>query len=134
LTYQFGFLFAKPKDTTIPILANPHSHQVHDVLETVIHQLVAEVAKVTVASAMLLASSPSRLTGLTVEGNGSTGTTVRWDSAVESDVAHYLVSYGPVGDPEARTLTVSEPEVTLEDAGPGSVIGVEAVNRRGLEG
>ncbi|HYW32008.1 MAG TPA: M28 family peptidase, partial [Gemmatimonas sp.] len=46
-----------------PVLGNPHYHQPHDVLETINHQLVAEVAKTTVASIMYLASSPSRLAG-----------------------------------------------------------------------
>jgi hypothetical protein len=116
-----------------PILASPHYHQVHDVLETVNHQLVAEVAKVTVASTMLLASSPSRLTGLTVEGRGN-GVTVRWDPAVESDVTGYVVVYGPEGDPDPKTVAVSEPRIDLDDAGPGSVIAVKARNRQGLEG
>ena len=117
-----------------PILANPHYHQVHDVLETVNHQLVAEVAKVTMASAILLASSPSRLTGLSAERGGSGAITVRWNPAVESDVTHYLVAFGPAGDPEASTLEVTVPEVTLEDMEPGSKLAVKAVNRRGLEG
>jgi hypothetical protein len=43
-----------------PILGNPHYHQTHDVLETINHQLVAEVAKTTVATLMKLASTPSR--------------------------------------------------------------------------
>ena len=46
-----------------PVLGNPHYHQPHDFLETINHQLVTEVAKTTVATLMLLASSPSRLTG-----------------------------------------------------------------------
>ena len=47
-----------------PVLGNPHYHQAHDLLETINHQLVAEVAKTTAASLMLLASSPSRVTDL----------------------------------------------------------------------
>src|SRR5690606_22942672 len=39
-----------------PILGNPHYHQAHDTLEVVNQQLVAEVAKTTVAAVMLLAS------------------------------------------------------------------------------
>ncbi len=50
-----------------PVLGNPHYHQPHDLLETINHQLVTEVAKTTAATLMLLASSPSRLTGLNVE-------------------------------------------------------------------
>ena len=47
-----------------PVLGNPHYHQSHDLLETINHQLITEVAKTTAATLMLLASSPSRLTGL----------------------------------------------------------------------
>jgi hypothetical protein len=42
-----------------PILGNPHYHQTHDQLETINHQLVAEVAKTTVATLMQLARAPS---------------------------------------------------------------------------
>jgi hypothetical protein len=40
-----------------PILGNPHYHQPHDVLETIDHQLVAEVSKTTVATIMWMANS-----------------------------------------------------------------------------
>ena len=50
-----------------PVLGNPHYHQPHDLLEGINHQLVTEVAKTTVASVMLLASSPSRVEGLEVD-------------------------------------------------------------------
>src|SRR6185436_13322408 len=49
-----------------PILGNPHYHQSNDVLETIDQRQVAEVAKTTTASLMLMASSPSRLRGLAV--------------------------------------------------------------------
>jgi len=117
-----------------PILASPHYHQVHDVLETVNHQLIAEVAKVTVASAMLMASSPSRLTGLSVEEGPGGRLEVSWDPAVERDVNRYRVVYGPESDPQARTLMVNEPRAVLEGAGPGTVVAVKAVNGRGMEG
>jgi hypothetical protein len=52
-----------------PVLGNPHYHQPHDVLETINHQLVTEVAKTTAATLMLLASSPSRLRDLKVEAS-----------------------------------------------------------------
>ena len=44
-----------------PILSSPHYHQSHDVLENINQTLVTEVSKTTVASIMLLASSPARL-------------------------------------------------------------------------
>jgi hypothetical protein len=116
-----------------PILANPHYHQVHDVLETVNHQLVAEVAKVTVASAILLASSPSRLNDLVVRERAQ-GFTASWTSAVESDVTGYIVRFGPPSDPEKHHVSVTEAEAVLPGAGPGTVVQVKAVNSRGLEG
>ena len=52
-----------------PVLGNPHYHQSTDLIDTINHQQVAETTKTTVASLMLLASSPSRLTGLKVSDN-----------------------------------------------------------------
>jgi len=116
-----------------PILASPHYHQVHDVLETVSHQLLAEVTKTTVASVMLLASSPSRLTSVEAVRRGET-VDVEWAPAVEADVTEYVVSYGPPEDPFRSSVTVAEPRVTLRRVGPGDRIGVKAVNRRGMQG
>jgi hypothetical protein len=116
-----------------PILASPHYHQVHDVLETVNHQLVTEVSKATTAAIMLLASSPSRLTGLTMEERGG-AVGVSWSPAVESDVTGYVVAYGPASDPMRTEVTVSEPHVTLESVTPGTMIAVKAVNDRGMQG
>jgi hypothetical protein len=113
-----------------PILGNPHYHQVHDVLETINHQLVAEVSKTTVATLVLLASSPSRLTGIEASRTGGE-VTVRWAPAVESNVEHYVVAYGPENDPLADRLTVSDPTVTVT-APQGTVVSVKAVNRRGM--
>ena len=116
-----------------PILASPHYHQVSDVLETVNHQLIAEVSKVTTASAMLLASSPSRLQGLEAQLRGGVAE-VSWTPASERDVTGYRVTWGPAGDEGAHTLTVTEPRARLEGVAPGSVIAVKAVNKRGMEG
>ncbi len=116
-----------------PILASPHYHQSHDVLETINHRLVAEVARVTTASAMLLASSPSRLTGL--EARWEDGrVVVRWNPSPESDVVSYRVAWGPQGNPFEHTTLVREPRAALEQVPPGGVVSVRAVNRRGLEG
>ena len=45
-----------------PVLGSPHYHQASDRLEFENHQLILETSKTTVASLMLMASSPSRLT------------------------------------------------------------------------
>jgi hypothetical protein len=47
-----------------PMLGSPHYHQASDLLEFENHQLITETSKTTVATLMLLASSPSRLTNL----------------------------------------------------------------------
>ena len=47
-----------------PVLSSPHYHQASDLLDYENHQLIAETSKTTVATLMLLASSPSRLKSL----------------------------------------------------------------------
>ncbi len=116
-----------------PILASPHYHQVHDVLETVNHQLVAEVSKATIASIMLLASSPSRIGGLQYERDGNS-VELRWTPAPERDVHRYIVAHGPKHDPYRTSIEVTEPRATLRNVSGGSVISVKAVNGRGMEG
>ncbi len=51
-----------------PVLGSPHYHEPHDTLDTINHQLVTEVAKTTAATLMLLASSPSPVRDLRVDG------------------------------------------------------------------
>src|SRR5690606_17503717 len=114
-----------------PILGNPHYHQEHDVLETVDQRLVAEVSKTTVASIMLMAASPSRLTGLEVTRRGR-DVEAAWTPAAESDVRSYVVAYRAPGG-ELRTMTVREPRARLGDLPAGTEIMVKAVNERGLE-
>ena len=115
-----------------PILGSPHYHQVSDVLETVSHQLIAEVSKVTLASAMLLASSPARLGEPRAQRTGS-AVEVGWNPALERDVTGYRVIWGPPGDEAAHTVTVTEPRARLEGVPAGSVVAVKAVNARGME-
>jgi len=112
-----------------PILGNPHYHMPHDVLETINHQQLAETSRATVATIMLMASSPSRLTGLS-----ATGTTASWTPAREKGVARYIVRYGPAEDPMRSQVTVTSPRVTISALKPGWHISVKAVNARGLEG
>ena len=112
-----------------PILGNPHYHMPHDVLETIDHQQLAETSRTTVATIMLLASSPSRLTGLS-----ATGTAVTWTPAREKGVTRYLVRYGPAEAPMRFTTTVTAPRATIAALRPGWRVAVKAVNARGLEG
>lgn len=113
-----------------PILSSPHYHQSHDVLETINHQLVAEVSKTTVATLVLLASSPSRLKNLNVQRDG-TRATVDWTPAVESSIDHYAVTWTD-SDGEERFTETADPNARLTDVAAGSVVSVRAVNARGL--
>ncbi|MBX3173400.1 MAG: M20/M25/M40 family metallo-hydrolase [Gemmatimonadaceae bacterium] len=112
-----------------PILGNPHYHQVHDVLETINHRQLAETSKTTIATIMLLASSPSRLVGLTAAGKTAT-----WERAVEKEITGYIVRYGPASNPMQYTSRVTNPRITLNSLQPGWHIAVKAVNAKGMEG
>ncbi|MEX2178309.1 MAG: M20/M25/M40 family metallo-hydrolase [Gemmatimonadaceae bacterium] len=117
-----------------PILGNPHYHQSHDILETINHPLVAEVSKTTVASLMLLASSPSRVDDLVVnEVPGGGGARARWTRSPERGITRYVVKYGPPDAPERRTVTVAAPQVVLRGVGAGWHVSVRAVNGRAME-
>lgn len=117
-----------------PILASPHYHQSHDVLETINHMLVTEVAKMSTASIMLLASSPSRLTGLEAsEAAGGQGIQVSWTPAPEADVTEYLVATGPEDDPLRNVIRTEETNLFISGGTP-AVLSVKAVNERGMEG
>ncbi|MFQ5571660.1 MAG: M20/M25/M40 family metallo-hydrolase [Rhodothermales bacterium] len=114
-----------------PILGNPHYHQSHDYLETINHQLVAEVSKTTVATIMLLASSPARLKGVQVMDQRGSTVEVVWMAAPERTVQSYVVSYGSPGE-AVQTITVAEPRAVLERRSADSIIAVKAVNDRGM--
>jgi hypothetical protein len=113
-----------------PILGNPHYHQTHDVLETVNHQLIAEVSKTTIGTLMLLASSPARLTDVAVQRSGGSAT-VTWTAAPERGVTGYTIAWGPAADPLRNTRQVTEPRAVIP-AGTGDVVSVKAVGARGL--
>src|SRR5204862_5102445 len=98
-----------------PVLGNPHYHQSHDLLETINHQLVTEVAKTTAATLMLLASSPSRLGDLKVTSFTGSTATLSWRPALEKGITGYIVSYGPADKPEAQQTRVNKAEVTLQN-------------------
>ena len=113
-----------------PVLSNPHYHQPHDFLEFINHQLIAETSKTTVGTLMLLASSPSRVKDLKIDGRSATGTTISWRPSPETGVTSYVVSYGS----PMKQVTVKTPRATLPALAAGATIAVKAVNERGLEG
>jgi hypothetical protein len=117
-----------------PVLGNPHYHQPTDLLETVNHQLVAETSKVTVASIMLLASSPSRVKDLKVTGQAGGPVTATWSASPEKRVTGYVVAWGPSDAPLRNTMRVIKPTAVIPGAAPGMAVSVKAVNARGLEG
>jgi Tol biopolymer transport system component len=117
-----------------PVLGNPHYHQAHDLLDTINHQLVTEVAKTTAATLMLLASSPSRLANLEVTSFANSTATVTWTRSPEKNITGYLVAYGPPDKPEAQQVRVTGASATLKRVAAGTVVSVKAVNARGLEG
>lgn len=116
-----------------PILANPNYHQATDYLDTINQAQVTETAKVTAATLMYLASSPSRLKDLTIAAGGSR-TTVSWTASPETGVRQYIVAYGPESDPLRTRVTVTEPRAVLPSLPAGTQVSVKAVNTRGLEG
>jgi hypothetical protein len=116
-----------------PILANPNYHQPTDYLDTINQRQVTETAKVTAATIMYLASSPSRLTNLTATRAGS-GVTLSWDASPETGIRSYVVAYGPVDDPLRTRVNVTAPTAMLPALPAGTQVAVKAVNDKGLEG
>jgi hypothetical protein len=117
-----------------PVLGNPHYHQPHDVLETVSHRLVAEVARTTLASVVLMASSPSRLTGLSAARGADGAVDAKWNAAAERGVASYRVRWQ---DPEGKVggkQVVKGTTAKLRAVPAGATIQVRAIGPRGLEG
>jgi hypothetical protein len=117
-----------------PVLASPHYHQASDLLEFENHQLILETSKTTVATLMLMASSPSRLTNLKVDSYNGAVASLSWSPSPEHGVVSYIVGYGPAGDPLRQKVTVTQPRATLAQIAAGTVVSVKAVNARGLEG
>ncbi|MBR9990069.1 MAG: M20/M25/M40 family metallo-hydrolase [Gemmatimonadetes bacterium] len=113
-----------------PILGNPHYHQTHDQLETVNHQLIAEVSKTTVATLMQLASTPSRVNNVTIARSGRSGR-VSWDALPETDVAAYIVEWGPADGAGRGSVRVTGTVADIADLRAGEEVRVSGVNRRG---
>ncbi|MEP6492928.1 MAG: M20/M25/M40 family metallo-hydrolase [bacterium] len=128
-----------------PVLGNPHYHMPHDNLEYENHQLIAEVSKTTTATIMLLASSPSRLTGLTVAAFDGKSAELTWTASPEKDTKKYVVAWGPdvaassmspaaLASTAAHSIVVTEPHAKITGIAPGTTVAVKAINARGLEG
>ena len=103
-------------------------------MPTINHDQVAATTQATVATLMLLASSPSRLTELVAERDEQGEITVRWQASPERDIASYEIVYGPPADPTQHRTITKEPGALLEQAEAGHVVAVRAINQRGLRG
>jgi hypothetical protein len=117
-----------------PVLGNPHYHQPHDVLETVNHRLVAEVARTTLATAVLMASSPSRLAGLTATRAADGTVNLQWEAAVERGVTAYRVRWEDAEGATGGMRVVKTTTARLAAVPPGATVQVRAIGARGLEG
>ncbi len=116
-----------------PVLGNPHYHQPHDVLETVNHRLVAEVGKTTLASVVLMASSPSRVTGLTA-ARGADGTVeATWKPALERGVTGYRVRWEDGDGKTGGLRVVRAPAARLAGVPKGATVAVRAIGAQALE-
>ncbi|PWN05215.1 M28 family peptidase [Rhodohalobacter mucosus] len=116
-----------------PILGNPNYHQTTDHLETINHNLLKEVAKSNIATFMMLASAPSKVTGLSVVDFGGNRAMAQWNANPESDIDHYIVSYTDMmGNPHSEV--VEETKATLRRADLSKPVTVVAVNNRGMKG
>ncbi|HEU4524666.1 MAG TPA: M20/M25/M40 family metallo-hydrolase, partial [Gemmatimonadales bacterium] len=117
-----------------PVLGNPHYHQPHDVLETVSHRLVAEVARTTLASAVLMASSPGRVDSLTVVRGAGGVVDARWKAAAERGVTGYRVRWEAADGKVGGMQVVKGTAARLPGAPEGATIQVRAIGARGMEG
>jgi Tol biopolymer transport system component len=115
-----------------PILANPNYHQPTDLLETIDFRQVAETARVTAASLIAMASSPSPPRDVNAMRTGA-AVEVSWAANQESGVTGYVVTYGPELGSQEKRISVKTPRATLTNVPPGARVGVKAVNARGLE-
>ena len=117
-----------------PVLGSPYYHQATDLLENENHQLIAETSKTTVATIMLLASAPSRLTNLRVDSFSGATASLSWTPSPERGVTSYVVAFGPPSAPLQHRVTVTAPHAMLPQVPPGTVVSVKAVDAKGLEG
>jgi hypothetical protein len=117
-----------------PVLGNPHYHQPHDVLETVNHRLVAEVSRTTLASVVLMASSPSRLVEVSASRAPGGTVEVRWKPAIERGVTAYRLRWEDGNGATGGMRVVRGTSSRLVGVPEGATVAVRAIGSRGLEG
>ena len=114
-----------------PILGNPHYHQPHDQLETINHQLVAEVAKTTVATLMKLTNAPSRPKLAGAEQTGD-ALTVRWQPLPERDLGAYVVEVIGADGRTKSTQQTRETTLAVRNVARDDTVLVWGTNARGV--
>src|ERR1700741_261680 len=92
------------------------------------HQLIVETSKTTIATLMLLASSPSRLTQLKIDSYTGSNATLSWAPSPEKGVTSYFVAPGPASEPLRSRVVVAQPRAVLPQIAPGTIVSVKAVN------
>ena len=113
-----------------PVLGNPNYHQATDQIQTVNHDLIAEVSRTTVATIMALAFGPSRPMGLTVQRLASGGLRASW-SARERAVRSYHVRYRADSTAAWIETTSTAPNIELPELPDGAQVEVLSVTREG---
>jgi hypothetical protein len=115
-----------------PVLGNPHYHTSTDLLEGINHQLITETCKTTIATLMLLASSPSPVKDLKITSFDGKNAELTWTASPEKSVKSYVISYTPTQG-AVKQVTATGPHATIQGVRPGSEVIVKAVNARGME-
>ncbi|TVP79280.1 MAG: M20/M25/M40 family metallo-hydrolase [Gemmatimonadales bacterium] len=115
-----------------PVLGNPHYHQRTDKLETINHQLVAEVSRTTAATIMLLADSPIPVAGLQVTEQGGGEATLAWEANPETGIEGYQIHVVSEDGSVREVDTVTETGATVTGVSAGDRIEVRAVRENGL--
>ena len=88
-----------------PIVASPFYHQTTDRLETINHEQIVEICKSTVASMILLASSPAMIKGLDLARLRGTSAEIRREASPESGISSYEIAYRPADNPELSGIS-----------------------------
>jgi hypothetical protein len=97
------------------------------------HEQIRETTKTNIASIMLLASSPSRINGLSVASRNGDTVELDWQASPEKSVFQYVIRVGRPGQ-ELEEYIADYPGARMENIPDGTMISVKAVSSRGLRG
>jgi Tol biopolymer transport system component len=99
-----------------PILGNPHYHQTHDQLETINHQLVAEVSKTTIATLIKLTNVPSRPKNVQLAARTGGNVQLTWEALPEKNITGYAVVVRGANGQQKSSANVSAPSASVAAA------------------